>query len=55
MPGSIGTFYWSDMAGTSFFVDPAQELVAVTMIQATNQRSWCRQLFRNLVYACLVD
>ena len=55
VPGSIGTFYWSGMAGTSFFVDPAQELVAVMMIQAPNQRAWYRQLFRNLVYACLVD
>ena len=55
VPGSVGTFYWSGMAGTSCFVDPVQDLVAVMMVQAPNQRAWCRQLFRNLVYACLVD
>ena len=55
VPGSVGTFYWSGMAGTSFFVDPAQDLLAVMMVQAPNQRAWYRQLFRNLVYACLVD
>lgn len=55
VPGSVGTFYWSGMAGTSFFVDPAQDLLAVMMVQAPNQRAWYRQLFRNLVYACLLD
>ena len=55
VPGSVGTFYWSGMAGTSFFVDPAQDLLAVMMVQAPNQRAWYRQLFRNLVDACVVD
>ena len=55
VPGSVGTFYWSGMAGTSFFVDPAQELFAIMLIQAPNQRAYYRQLFRNLVYAALVD
>ena len=55
VPGSVGPFYGSGMAGTSFFGDPAQELVAVMMVQAPNQRAFYRQLFRNLVYACLLD
>lgn len=55
VPGSVGTFYWSGMAGTSFFVDPVQDMFAVLMIQAPNQRAYYRQLFRNLVYASLVD
>lgn len=53
--GSVGTYYWSGMAGTSFFVDPAQDLFAVMLIQAPNQRAYYRQLFRNLVYASLID
>ena len=53
--GSVGTFYWSGMAGTSFFVDPVEDLFAILMVQAPNQRAYYRQLFRNLVYACLVD
>ena len=28
LPGSVGTFYWSGMAGTSFFVDSAQDFLA---------------------------
>jgi CubicO group peptidase (beta-lactamase class C family) len=55
VPGSVGTFYWSGMAGTSFFVDPAQDLFAIMLIQAPNQRAYYRQLFRNLVYATLMD
>jgi CubicO group peptidase (beta-lactamase class C family) len=55
VPGPVGTYYWSGMAGTSFFVDPSNGLFAIMMIQAPNQRAWYRQLFRNLVYACVVD
>ena len=55
VPGSVGTFYWSGMGGTSFFVDPAEDMFALMLIQGINQRSYYRQLFRNLVYATLVD
>jgi CubicO group peptidase (beta-lactamase class C family) len=55
MPGSPGLYYWGGIAGTSFFVDPAQDLVALLMIQAPNQRDHFRPLFRSLVYAALVD
>jgi CubicO group peptidase (beta-lactamase class C family) len=43
------------MGGTTFLVDPALGLVAVLMLQAPNQREHYRSLFRNLVYACVVD
>ncbi|MBU3740594.1 MAG: beta-lactamase family protein [Rhodoferax sp.] len=55
VPGSVGTYYWSGMGGTSFFVDPAQQLLAVMMMQGINQRSYYRQQFRSLVYAALLD
>ncbi len=55
VPGSVGTYYWSGMAGTSFFVDPSEDLFALMLCQAPNQRSYYRQQFRNLVYASLVD
>ena len=55
VPGSVGTYYWSGMAGTSFFVDPVEDLFAILLVQAPNQRAYYRQLFRNLVYASLVD
>jgi len=55
VPGSVGTYYWSGMGGTSFFVDPAEDMFAVMMMQGINQRSYYRQQFRNLVYSTLVD
>ena len=55
VPGSVGTYYWSGMGGTSFFVDPAEDMFAVMMMQGINQRSYYRQWFRNMVYAALVD
>ncbi len=53
VPSSVGTYHWSGIGGTSFFVDPAQDLYALLLTQAPNQRDHYRQLFRNLVYAAL--
>lgn len=55
VPGSRGLYYWGGIAGTTFFVDPAEDLYAVLMIQAPNQRDHYRPLFRSLVYAALLD
>ena len=55
VPGSVGSYFWGGMAGTTFFVDPAEDLFACLMLQAPNQREYYRMLFRNLVYATLVD
>lgn len=55
MPGSAGLYYWGGIAGTTFFVDPAQDLYALLMIQAPNQRDHYRPLFRSLVYAAVLD
>ena len=54
-PGSVGNYYWSGAAGTSFWVDPAERLFAVLMIQAPVQREYYRVLFRDLVYAAVTD
>lgn len=55
VPGSAGTYFWGGMAGTSFFVDPAEDLFACLMLQAPNQREYYSMLFRDLVYATLLD
>jgi CubicO group peptidase (beta-lactamase class C family) len=55
VPGSVGSYFWGGMAGTTFFVDPAEDLFAVLMLQAPNQREYYRMLFRDLVYATLID
>lgn len=55
VPGSVGLYYWGGIAGTTFFVDPALDMFALMMIQAPNQRDYYRPLFRDLVYAALLD
>ena len=55
VPGSVGSYFWGGMAGTTFFVDPAEDLFAILMLQAPNQREYYRMLFRDLVYAALLD
>jgi CubicO group peptidase (beta-lactamase class C family) len=52
-PGSVGQYFWSGIGGTSFFVDPAEDLFAMLLTQAPNQRIYFRNLFRQLVYAAL--
>jgi CubicO group peptidase (beta-lactamase class C family) len=52
-PGSVGQYFWSGIGGTSFFVDPAEDLFAMLLTQAPNQRIYFRNLFRHLVYAAL--
>jgi CubicO group peptidase (beta-lactamase class C family) len=54
VPGSVGLYYWGGIAGTTFFVDPALDMVAMLLIQAPNQRDYYRPLFRDLVYAALL-
>jgi CubicO group peptidase (beta-lactamase class C family) len=54
-PGTKGLYFWGGIAGTTFFVDPAKDFFALMMIQAPNQRDYYRPLFRNLVYAALLD
>lgn len=54
-PGSPGLYYWGGIAGTTFFVDPAKDFFALMMIQAPNQRDYYRPLFRNLVYAAVLE
>jgi len=56
VPGSMGEFMWGGYAGTYFWVDPKEQLVAVYMTQAPSPiRSYFRKLFKQLVYAAIVD
>jgi CubicO group peptidase (beta-lactamase class C family) len=54
--GSQGEFTWGGYAGTYFWVDPKEDIVAVYMTQAPSPiRSYYRKLFKNLVYAAIED
>jgi CubicO group peptidase (beta-lactamase class C family) len=55
VPGSVGTYFWGGLAGTTFFVDPVLNLFACLMLQAPNQREYYRMLFRDMVYAAVMD
>jgi CubicO group peptidase (beta-lactamase class C family) len=52
-PGSAGQYFWSGIAGTFFFIDPAEDLFALLLLQAPKQRIFYRNLFRAMVYAAL--
>ncbi|MFN3494244.1 MAG: serine hydrolase domain-containing protein [Hydrogenophaga sp.] len=54
LPGSVGTYHWGGIAGTTFFVDPAEDFFGILLAQAPNQRDHYRQLFRTLAYAALL-
>lgn len=54
-PGSIGQYSWGGLAGTTFWVDPAEQFYAILMIQAPSQRTYMRSLFRDMTYAALMD
>jgi CubicO group peptidase (beta-lactamase class C family) len=55
MPGSIGQYFWGGLAGTTFWVDPAENLFALMLIQAPGQREYYRMLFRDMVYSAFAD
>jgi CubicO group peptidase (beta-lactamase class C family) len=56
IPGSAGDYNWGGYAGTAFWIDPKQELVAVFMEQSAGAlRLFHRNMFRQLVYQAIVD
>lgn len=54
-PGSPGMYFWHGMAGTTFWIDPAEQLTVAFMIQAPGQRAAYRPLLRDMVYAAIAD
>jgi hypothetical protein len=51
VPGSVGSFSWGGVWGTYFWVDPAEQLVAVQLIQVAPGKSGpFSNTFRNLAY-----
>lgn len=55
VPGSVGQYFWGGLAGTTFWVDPAEQLFALLLIQAPGLRDYYRTLFRDLVYSAVND
>ena len=54
-PGSKGDAMWAGAWGTSFWIDPKEKLVGILMTQSPSTRVQTRMLFKNLVYAAVVE
>ncbi|MEM9132928.1 MAG: serine hydrolase domain-containing protein [Actinomycetota bacterium] len=54
-PGSVGEYGWAGAAKTYYWVDPAEELVAVFMTQYMTGVELPDRDFRSLVYQAIVD
>jgi CubicO group peptidase (beta-lactamase class C family) len=50
VPGSVGSFSWSGVWGTYFWVDPAEQLIAIQLIQVATDFGRFTPPFRNLTY-----
>ena len=56
LPGSVGSFYWTGAYGTTFFIDPKQELVIIMMIQVPSPANvFYRRAVRYLAYQALTS
>jgi hypothetical protein len=55
VPGSVGSFFWSGVWGTYFWVDPAEQLVALQLVHvATDNFGQFWAPFRNLTYGAFL-
>ncbi|GGF17365.1 serine hydrolase [Aliidongia dinghuensis] len=54
MPGSAGDYSWGGLAGTQFWIDPKERLIALMLIQQPNEFTDYWRLYRSLVYQALV-
>ncbi len=55
VPGSVGQYFWGGLAGTTFWVDPAEQLFAHHDDSGARPARLLPNLFRDLVYAAFDD
>ena len=56
IPGSSGEYAWGGAATTSFWIDPAEELVAIFMTQVLPSTATpIRRELRTMIYAGITD
>ena len=54
--GSLGEYNWGGLAGTIFWIDPAEEMIGLYMIQMLPPRfSDSRTQFKRLAYQAIAD
>jgi CubicO group peptidase (beta-lactamase class C family) len=54
VPGSVGSFTWSGLWGTYFWIDPAERLIAIQLIQVAGDFDRFTRPFRNLTYGAFL-
>lgn len=55
-PSSAGEYNWGGLHGTSFWIDPEEDLIGIFMIQIyPNRDIEFRRQFKNLVYQALLN
>jgi CubicO group peptidase (beta-lactamase class C family) len=56
IPGSAGEYAWGGAATTSFWIDPAEELITIFMTQVLPSSAYpLRRELRTMVYAAITD
>jgi CubicO group peptidase (beta-lactamase class C family) len=56
IPGSAGEYAWGGAATTSFWIDPAEELIAIFMTQVLPSSAYpIRRELRTMVYAAITE
>jgi len=56
IPGSAGEYSWGGAATTSFWIDPAEELIAIFMTQVLPSSAYpLRRELRTMVYSAITD
>ncbi len=56
IPGSAGEYAWGGAATTSFWIDPAEELIAIFMTQVLPSTATAiRRELRTMIYAAITD
>jgi CubicO group peptidase (beta-lactamase class C family) len=55
IPGSVGEIGWAGLAGTYFWIDPAEELIGIIMAQFMPDVYRASDDFRTLVHQAIID
>jgi len=53
--GSAGEYSWGGAAGTTFWVDPAEQLIGVFMVQSLPHLTRLKDQFKILVYGSMTE
>jgi CubicO group peptidase (beta-lactamase class C family) len=56
LPGSVGEYGWAGAAGTMFWIDPKEQVIAIYLVQVSNEdRIMLRNQFRTMIQAAIMN